>query len=145
MARDYVSDGRGTLERWLDWNDPNTDGQGVSRAQIVAMIPGPAAAGAFSVTDAKSATGTTTQVASAAADTPILAANAGRVGGTVFNDDANTLDLRLAPGAATTSNYTVKVFPFSYYELPFGYTGIVRGIWEAAGGGGGAKITEFTV
>ena len=90
-------------------------------------------------------TATRTQVADNAADTLILAANASRSKFSVFNDSTATLYLAAGAAAATTSNYTVRVPPNSYYEDDFiQYTGEVRGIWDTDPGTGAARITEYT-
>ena len=87
--------------------------------------------------------GALTSVASAAASTTILAANARRKGATVINTDANALCLRLDGGTATTTTgFNVRLVQNAYYEIPFGYTGLVTGIWEADGAGA-ANVCEF--
>jgi hypothetical protein len=90
----------------------------------------------------KSTVGTQTSVASSATNVTLLAANANRLGASIHNDSASaTLFVRLQ-ATATTSNFTVKLFPDSYYEVPFQYTGIIDGIWSAAVGS--ARVTELT-
>ena len=88
-------------------------------------------------------TGTPTSVVAAVADTAILAANANRKTFTVFNDSTANLYLLVGAGAASTTVYTVKMAAGSYYECPYpGYTGQVRGYWDAANGN--ARVTEFS-
>lgn len=93
-----------------------------------------------------SSTGTPTSVANANADTLLLAANANRKGATVFNDDTATtgatLNVSLGTTAASATVYTVRLVAQAYYELPFGFTGQVRGFASAATGN--ARITELT-
>ena len=89
-------------------------------------------------------TGTQTSVASSAADVTILAANAGRKGATISNDDANALLLLLGAGTSSATAYSVKLFTDDYIEIPAGYTGIIKGIW-LADGAGSARVTEFTI
>lgn len=90
-----------------------------------------------------SATGTPSAVASGVGDVTILTANANRKGATVFNDDSNVLYLLLSAGTSSATNYTAQV-PFNgYYEVPFGYVGVLKGTW-AADGSGSARVTEFT-
>ena len=82
-----------------------------------------------------------TAVAAAVASTVLLAANAARKGATVYNDSAAELLVRLGtPAAAAT--FTVDMLPGAYYEVPFGYTGQVTGIWASATGF--ARVTEVT-
>lgn len=88
-------------------------------------------------------TATVTSVASAATSTTILAANTARYGASIANDDANALYLLLGGGTASTSNYTVKLFTDDYFQVPFGFTGAITGIW-AADGSGSARVTEYT-
>lgn len=98
-------------------------------------------------TPLKSATGTTSQVASNAASVTILAANANRKGFSIQNDDANPLFLRFANGgAASATVYSARLIQFGYYDDKDGgavYTGAVTGIWSAAGAGA-ARVTEYT-
>lgn len=86
--------------------------------------------------------GTPTSVASAAADTVILAANAARRGATIYNDSANNLFLLLGNHVSSNTVYTIKMVSDSYYEVPFGYVGIIKGIWDVAAGF--ARVTELT-
>lgn len=89
-------------------------------------------------------TGTTTSVASQTGAITILAANAARYGATVTNDDANVLYLLLGSGTVSATVYTVQVPPGGgYYEVPYGFTGILTGLW-AADGAGSARVTEFS-
>ena len=87
--------------------------------------------------------GTVPSRASAAADTLVLAANANRQGAAITNTDENPLRLLLSTGVASATNFTVSVASGGYYEVPFGYTGQIRGIWDADGTGG-ALVTEFS-
>jgi hypothetical protein len=84
-----------------------------------------------------------TRVASAAADTLILASNPARRGATIYNSDANALQLLLSTGAASSTNFTTQLATGAYYEVPFGYSGPIRGIWLLAGAGA-AQVTEFS-
>jgi hypothetical protein len=88
-------------------------------------------------------TGTASAVSDAASDTTILASNAARYGATIWNDSTADLYLLLANATASATNATVKLPADSYYELPFGYTGIVKGIWST-NASGSARVTEFT-
>jgi hypothetical protein len=83
-------------------------------------------------------------VASAAASTSLLAANSKRKGGSVFNTDANALCIRMDGGTATTTTgFNVRLTQNQYFEIPFGYTGAITGIWEVDGAGA-ANIAEYT-
>lgn len=103
--------------------------------------------GTASFTPPAAGTGTRTNVVGAAADTTILAANTNRRGATIYNDSSALLYLLLGTGTASTTNFTVILGGNGsgiggYYELPFNYTGIVKGIWASATGN--ARVTEFT-
>lgn len=88
------------------------------------------------------ATSAVTSVTAAASDTSLLSANALRKGASVFNDSTATLYLSLAATAASTTAFTIKLAAGAYYEIPFAYSGAVRGIWSAANGA--ARVTEMT-
>jgi hypothetical protein len=92
----------------------------------------------------RSATGTNTSVADNAASVTILASNTARLGATVYNDSSATLYLLLGATAASTTNYTCRVVSSGYYEVPFGYTGQLTGIWASDPGDGAARVTELT-
>ena len=84
---------------------------------------------------------TYTSVASSATVVDIVAENGNRVGLMIFNDSTAVLYLRI-DGAATTSDYTIKLAAGAFYEMPRGYfTDKVTGIWAAENGS--AKITEI--
>jgi hypothetical protein len=103
------------------------------------------AAGALSVAPPPSATATETGVAASASSVTVLAANTARKGAAITNDQASaTLYLRLSATAATAASggYTVILPGGAYYEVPFGYTGQITGIWSAATGF--ANVSELT-
>ena len=88
-------------------------------------------------------TGTLSSVDSGIASVTILAANTARKGAVIVNTDANVLYLDLSGGTASATSYSYPVAADGYFEVPFGYTGLITGIW-AADGTGAAKVTEFT-
>jgi len=96
------------------------------------------------ITDEALASATTiTSVAASASNVTLLSSNNNRLGATVWNDSTTaTLYVSLGTGAASTSSYTAQLFPSGYYEVPYGYTGQINGIWTAAVGN--ARITELT-
>jgi hypothetical protein len=89
-----------------------------------------------------------TNVAAAAADTMVLAANKYRAMAMITNDSVATLYLKLGTGASLTS-HTVQIPRGGYYELPQGsgasgnavYNGQINGYWSAALGS--ARVTEI--
>lgn len=82
---------------------------------------------------------TVASVNSAATSTTLLAANANRKGAAFVNTDANVLYIDISGGTATSAG--VPVASGGYYELPFGVTGLITGIW-AADGAGVARVWE---
>ena len=84
-------------------------------------------------------------VASANADTLLLAANPARMGGTISNESTSILYISLGASAASATNYWRALGPTATVatttDLPTGYTGVVRGFWVTANGF--ARITEF--
>lgn len=84
-----------------------------------------------------------TSVNSTNASTNILAANANRKGAVIVNTDANILYLDLSGGTAATTRYAAALSTGEEYEVPFGVTGLITGIW-AADGSGAALVTEFS-
>ena len=94
------------------------------------------------VTDTTSSTSAITAVASAAIDTVILAANTARRGASIYNSDANPLQILLGSGVSTATNFSAQIASGGYYEVPFGYSGAIKGIWTLDGAGF-AHVTEF--
>lgn len=80
-------------------------------------------------------------VAAATASTTLIAANTSRAGATIFNNGTADLYLKLGSGAAGTS-LTAILSGSAYYEVPFGYKGIITGAWSAAAGS--AHVTEVS-
>lgn len=92
-------------------------------------------------TEVAMATGTQTSVAGSASSVTLLAANASRLNASIYNDSTAILYIR-CQATASTSNFTVKLFPEGYWEVPKRYTGIIDGIWASATGN--ARVTEYT-
>lgn len=98
-------------------------------------------AAAVPTKETRAAASAVTSVASSATSVTLLASNANRLGATVHNDSTAALFLKLG-ATASSSSFTVKMAADSYYEVPFGYTGILGGIWASANGS--ARVTEVT-
>lgn len=93
----------------------------------------------------RATTPTVSTVAGSASSVTILAANANRKGAIITNDSSAVLYLKFG-ATASTSSYTVTLAgsgsaPFASYEVPFGYIGIIDGIWASATGN--ARVTEI--
>ncbi len=83
--------------------------------------------------------GTLTTVTGTGVSISVLAANANRKGASINNLSGVTVSLRLQAAAASAANATVTLAAGQYYEVPFGYTGEIRGLWTA----GDVAVTEF--
>lgn len=81
------------------------------------------------------------QVLSSISTVSIMALNAARKGATIYNRAGTTVYVKLGT-AADTSVFTVLMANDAYYELPFGYTGVVAGI--TASNAGTINVTELT-
>ena len=90
---------------------------------------------------AASATATLANVASSASSVTLISSNTARKGATIHNDSTQILYVKFGTTASATS-YTVKMVADAYYEVPFGYTGRIDGIWASANGN--ARTTEMT-
>lgn len=88
-----------------------------------------------------SSTAATSSVASSASSVTLLALNTSRLGATIWNDSTKVLYIKLGTTASST-DYTAQLDRDGYYEIPFGYTGRIDGIWASANGN--ARITEIT-
>lgn len=111
--------------------------QAVGVVGVVATAPGEGGASTSAVT----------RVATAIINTTLLALNANRIGAAFYNNSTANLFLKLGATAsigAGTESYTVRLVPNAYYEVPFGYTGIIDGIWDAADATGEVVVTELT-
>ena len=86
-------------------------------------------------------TATQTSVAGSAASVTLLAANANRLGATLYNDSTQNFFVKLGTTASNTS-FTVRMPSQSYYEVPFGYTGRIDGIQNVANGS--MRVSELT-
>jgi hypothetical protein len=121
---------------------PLSQGQFIADQGNAGALPWPVdVTNPVSVTTDPSGTATISQVPSATTSEVILAANANRKGATIFNDSTKILFLAAGPTAAAAA-YTVQLATKAYYEVPYGYTGVISGIWQAVNGT--AQVTEFT-
>lgn len=121
-----------------------------SSAQVIAhgFVPMTETGGVALSGKPAAATATLTSVSSTAASQTIKAANTARLGLSISNTDANILYLLLGGGTASATNFTVAISgatatAIGYYEVPYGFTGAITGIW-AVDGAGAALVTEFT-
>lgn len=99
-------------------------------------------AATLTVKQVRSSTGTQSNVAGSASSVTILASNANRLGGAVYNDSTAILYLLLGSGTASATAHSVQMQAGSYFEVPAFYTGAMTGIWASATGS--ARVTELT-
>lgn len=92
-------------------------------------------------TQIMTSTSTQSSASVTASSTTVLAANAARLGATIFAESGAVCLLKLGATASITS-YSVAINIGGYYEIPFGYTGVIDGI--TISGTSVLRITEFT-
>jgi hypothetical protein len=85
------------------------------------------------------ASSATATVSSATSTTVLAAARRKREGMTIYNASTAILYVLLGEDG-DSSTYTVPLAANSYYEVPFGYTGVVSGAWASVNGS--ARVTE---
>lgn len=121
--------------------------QSVNVAQINGVTPlmgaGATGTGAQRTTESGTGTGTQSSIAGTiTANTTILAANAARMGASVYNDSTAVLTLLVGAGTQSATVFTLKMAANSHYEVPFRYTGIITGSWASATGS--ARVMEYS-
>jgi hypothetical protein len=89
----------------------------------------------------RSSSSTVASIAYSTTNVTLLAANANRLGATIYN--GNTVGLVVKLGANAGGIASLVVPALGYYEVPFGYTGIIDGLWLAGGNTGTASVTEL--
>jgi hypothetical protein len=98
-------------------------------------------------TKLSSTTPTQSSVTASITNTTLLVSNISRTGATIYNDSNSTLYLKLGATASISSFSVILkadggvVGAGGYYEIPYGYTGIIDGIWTSAVGN--ARITSL--
>ena len=85
---------------------------------------------------------TRSDVAASAITVQILAASTTtRVGVALYNDSDSIAYVKCGTTASAT-DFTVKMSPGAYWEIPFSYTGRIDAIWDTAVGS--MRASEFT-
>jgi hypothetical protein len=95
------------------------------------------------ITAQKSSVGNAVSVTGTVADVVLLPANNARLGATIHNASPEVLYVLLANTTCTPDVYTTSIYADGYYELPYGYVGVVHGTWYAPNSGH-ARVTELT-
>lgn len=89
----------------------------------------------------KSSNITSTTVASSTDSTVLLAANNHRIGAIIYNNSLSDLYIDL-DGTVSTDNFAFKLAAEGgYYQIPYGYVGIISGVWDSVNGS--AMVREF--
>lgn len=121
----------------------STDTSGRANVNIATALP----AGTNNIGDVDvlsmptSGTATLSNVSGSASSVTLLSSNISRKGATIWNNSTAILYVKFGSTASATS-CTVKMVADAYYEVPFGYTGIITGIWASATGN--ARVTELS-
>jgi hypothetical protein len=124
---------------------PLTDAQ-LRASAVPVSLTSTTVTGTVATKETRSATNTTATVAGSATVVTLIASNANRLGATIYNDSSAILYMKLG-ATASISDFTAVLAPLTssvggYYEVPFGYTGIITGIWASATGN--ARVGELT-
>lgn len=98
--------------------------------------------GALQINEVKPAAATVSSSSASTTSAELLASNADREGGMIYNDSNRPLYIKLG-GAASTSSFSVKVGAMGYFEIPSGFTGSLHGVWDDAAASGAARCTEL--
>ena len=72
----------------------------------------------------------------------LVGANAFRKGLTLWNNSNGSVLVELG-AAPTATSFSFRLAPEGYYELPYGFTGQLQGLWLEAGGSG-VLVREIT-
>lgn len=76
-------------------------------------------------------------------DAEVLAVNANRMNATFFMDGNATCYIKLG-GAASSSDFSVRIVNNGYYELPEGYTGSIHAVFSVTDAAIKLRITELS-
>jgi hypothetical protein len=117
---------------------PFTSATAAQPALVVAFSPNTP----LTVTEARPSVNTTHSVAASLTNVSLLSSNSIRLGATLYNDSSSVLYVKLGTLASLT-DFTIRLFPFCYYEIPYGYVGEIDGFWTRATGF--ARVGELTL
>lgn len=101
-------------------------------------------AGSLTTTPPAAATSTLSNKVASASSINVLAANAARLGFTLYNDSNSDGNLKCG-ATASTSSFTLRFFAnqlITTKDLGFNYTGQLDAIWDSATGN--MRVDEFT-
>lgn len=121
-------------------------GPAPAAGQRALLVSGTIAGGSITATPPTTSTATATRVATSIVSVTIRAAAPASLGGTVWNGATTNLYLRLGTPAIITpgsERFSVKLVPGAYYEIPFGWIGVITGIWDGADAAGYAAVEDL--
>jgi hypothetical protein len=117
---------------------PNIPATAAESALVVAISPN----NPITTSPPKPSTVTTVNVMASITNVTLLQPNMNRLGASIYNDsNCGFLYINLNV-SADSSDFVIKLFPLSYYEVPFGYIGQINGAWSTTDGF--ARVAEFT-
>jgi hypothetical protein len=88
-----------------------------------------------------STTATPTTVPAATTSTQLLAVNPSRKGAVITNTSTGTLSIQLG-AVVSAASFAVQLLTGDTYEVPFGFTGAVNGLWASVNGN--AQVIELS-
>ncbi len=89
-------------------------------------------------------TSTRSTVADTTTGTQLLGANNARLGAFITNDSSARLYLMYGSGVPSATDYTASLAQHETHQVPFGFVGVIAGIWASDPNDGAARITELT-
>lgn len=97
----------------------------------------------FSFTPTLPSTSVVTNVNANSTNITLLSSNSNRLGAAIFNDCSTGIFYIKLGANATNTSFTIKILPYNYFEVPFGYVGQIDGFWTIPNNM--AVITELTL
>lgn len=141
LTEDHISIPRITPHRALHVDLRRQDGTEVGTAATPLQVS-LANAPTVVVQQAKAGTSALTNVASSATSVTVLAANANRLGATLYNDSSQNAYVKFGATASATS-FTKIMLPQDFLDITqFKWTGTIDVIWVSANGF--MRVTELT-
>lgn len=142
-SRGYVFDS--SVAAWIP--DPKTaaggGGSGSTQVSVSSVAGLVATVGDSTIVWTPASTTARASITQSSTSVTLQAANANRLGWSVFNRPTQAAELFVKFGAsASTSDFDVIVPSNDYYELPSRYTGRIDGVWGSTGAGF-ARVTEY--
>jgi hypothetical protein len=104
---------------------------------------GTSSTAALRVVEASAATGTQTNPSLSTTSATLLAASTSRRGATVYNGSTSIVYVRLSATAASSTTFTVKLYPEDYYEVPGNYNGAITAVLNT-GTTTSVQVTQVT-